>query len=60
MTYDSTQDKFLQFPFSVREWPDFGSQRPDLRSERSNLGSERPDLRSEKSYLGSERPDLGS
>ena len=43
MTYDSTQDKFLQFPFSVREWSDFGSERSDLGSERSTLRSERPD-----------------
>ena len=44
MAYDSTQDKFP--PFSIREWPDFGSQRPDF-------GSQRPDLGSERSYLGS-------
>ena len=40
--------------------PIFGFQRPDLRSERSNLGFERPDLGSESSYLGSEWPNLGS
>ena len=59
MTYNSTWDKFLQFLFSIHEWPgfgserpNFGSQRPDLRFERCNLMSERLDLGTEKSYLG--------
>jgi len=46
---------------------DLGSERPDLRSEGSNLGperpdlgSERPDLVSQRSNLGSERPDFWS
>ena len=30
---------------------DLGSERPDLRSEGSNLGPERPDLGSERPYL---------
>ena len=45
MTYGSTQDKFLRFPFSVRELPDFGSQRPEFGSQRPDLESERPYLR---------------
>ena len=52
MTYDSTQDKFLWIPFSVREWPDFGSERPEF-------GSQRPVLRSGRSNLGSDWLDLG-
>ena len=61
----STHDKFLQFAFSVREWSDFGSEGPDLRSGRSNLGSEGPDLGSQRpelrswTNLGSDWPELG-
>ena len=47
MTYDSTQDKFPRFPFSVHEWPDFSTERhdfwfqgPELGSGGSNLGSQ--------------------
>ena len=58
--YDSTQDKYCQFPFSVHEWPVFGSERPDLGSDSSPLGCERPDLGSKKPELGSERPNLGT
>ena len=54
----STHDKFLQFAFSVREWSDFGSEGPDLRSGRSNLWSQRPELRS-WTNLGSDWPELG-
>ena len=50
MTYDSTQDIFLWFKFSVCVWPVFGSERSDLGSERPNLGSKR-------STLGSKRFD---
>ena len=54
MTYDSTQDNFLQFEKLVwrAKRPDFGYERSDLGCERLGLGSERLDL-------GSERPDLG-
>ena len=62
MTYDSTQDNFLQFEKLVwgSEILDLGSDRPDLESEGSNLGSEKPDLGSDRPDLGSERSDLGS
>ena len=53
MTSNSTQDKFLWFPFSVHEWPDLGSERPDFGSKSSDLGSK-------KSNLGFERSDLRS
>ena len=39
---------------------DLGSERPDLRSEGSNLGPERPDLGSERPDLVSQRSNLGS
>ena len=46
MTYDSTQDNFLQFEMVWRaEKPDFGFERSDLESKRPDLGSERLFLR---------------
>ena len=55
MTYDSTQDNFLWFPFFA-----WGLRGMILGLTRPVMESERPDLGLQKPNLGSMRLDLGS